>query len=273
MLDRHYATGGVAYMGTFTIPHTAFQACHELVRAVAGAWRKMQAGGAWGKAKAWVGFVGNVRALDPTYGVNGWHPHLHLLFFFNRDDPEAAAAFGRFLFERWSRIIARAGLGKCSPKAWCFEKARSPAQAGEYVTNWAAAGEMVYGTRKGGRTAGRSPWQIVVDIDLYKRPKDIALYVEYAAAFKGARQLTWSRGLRELYADDPEATDAELAAAEDARAQPVAYLCKVGFEEIRDRRLVPALLEFVQRDGWKGVVAFSAAYHVAFCYFRRADCP
>lgn len=272
VLDGHYGAGGVAYMAAFTVPHTAFQRCVDLKTAVAGAWRKVQGGKQWQVQKARAGLVGTVRALEVTHGDNGWHPHLHVLFFLRRDDPEVAAVFGRWLFERWSRIIARVGLGKCTPEVWRFEKARCPAQAGDYVAKWGAAGEMVYGARKGGNTAGRSPWQILADICEYGMADDVALFAEYGAAFKGARQLTWSCGLRELYADDPDATDAELAEAEDVRARPVAYLCERGFEEIRDRGLVTVLLDFVERDGWRGVVAFSAAYRVGLCYFRRADC-
>jgi len=278
-LDAHYAAGGVAYMAAFTLPHKAFQGCAELREAVARSWGKVLNGAPWVRAKGRFGLVGTVRALEVTHGRNGWHPHLHVLFFLRRDDPKMAAAFGRFLFKRWSRMIARAGFGKCTRQVWRFEKVRCPAQAGKYVVKWGAAGEIVYGTKKGGRTAGRSPFQILADLcddeDQGRplNPRDVALFREYAAAFKGARQLTWSRGLRELYAEDTEKTDAELAAAEDDRARLVCTICKLGFEEIRDRDLECTLLEYVERHGWCGVIAFSAAYGVALCYFLRSGRP
>lgn len=212
-IAEHEKRGGSVWMGTFTIPHNRDQHAAPLRSILANTWRSVIRGAPWKRLAARAGFCGYIKALELTHGSeNGWHPHLHVLFFLDESASEGTAQlFGCELFERWSARISKAGLGECNPEVFRFERARTSKIAGDYVAKWGADREMTAGHRKTAKGGGRSPWQILDGISRGSK-RDIMLFREYAAAFKGARQLTWSRGLRENYglrdiASDDEAAD------------------------------------------------------------------
>lgn len=86
--------GGVAYMATLTIRHHQFDRLIDLLATIRKAWGKLKTGAPRRRARGRAGWVGDIRSLEVTRGANGWHPHLHVLLFLDRDDPDAAAAFG-----------------------------------------------------------------------------------------------------------------------------------------------------------------------------------
>jgi replication protein len=267
IMSRHSDTRGTVYMATFTVPHTAFQKCADLRKAVSGTWQKLQAGKAWISWKQKAGFIGSIRSLEVTHGANGWHPHLHVLFFFDGSDHEAEIAFGHWLYARWAALIAKAGLGKTSDLAFRWDPVQRAQEAGDYVAKWGPDAELTKSHFKSATTGNRSPWQILRDIRENGTEEDISLFREYAKAFKRARQLTWSRGLREGY-PAPESSDAELAVKEEPVVETVCWISELGYEEIFDRGISLDLLEYIEGHGIKGVLAFSAKYRVDLSCFR-----
>ena len=214
VLSGHAAEGGAVWMMTLTVPHHAFDKIATLRPAVAEAFRWMQQGREWKDAKAKIGFAGSIRALEVTHGNNGWHPHLHVLVLASAADDEVKA-FGRMAFDRWTRALAKFGLGTPSPAAFDFSKARHVEDAGHYIAKGSVEHELTSGHTKRAAKGHRSPWQILMDAMAHGEDGDVSLFQEYAAAFKGARQLTWSVGLRDRYG--VEETEDEALAAQDAR--------------------------------------------------------
>lgn len=271
VVGAHEATGGVVYHAVMTVPHHAFQACKPLRQAVTKAWQEVQRGKAWMRLKERYGFVGNIRSLEVTHGGNGWHPHIHVLMFFDHGDWLALTdEFGAELFARWQAAVERLGMGKPSRRAFRWERCWTPKEAGEYVAKWGL--EMTKGHMKTGKRSGqRTPWQILQDIAETGSEADKALFREYGQAFKGARQLTWSRGLRALYLVDDEMTDAEAAQAEPVESETVATVAADGYKILVSRELEIALLEHVERDGADGVFKFCWTYDVPLNWFRLAE--
>ena len=137
IVTAHLATGGAVYMAALTVPHARLHSAEELRQLVADCWRKTQAGEPWMREKMRAGLIGTVRACEVTHGENGWHPHLHVLFFIGLGIGETTAqAFGNFVFHRWSKFVRRAGYGECNPTLWRFERTRQTQRAGEYVMKW-----------------------------------------------------------------------------------------------------------------------------------------
>lgn len=260
IVKAHHEKGGTVYMATLTVPHTAFQRCSDLKTMVAETWRKAQGTAGWKRAKERAGVIGAIRSLEVTHGANGWHPHLHILVFCDGRDLAAERRFGTYMYDRWRSLIAEAGGGRTTAWANYFEAVANPEEAGEYVAKWGPDAELTKANMKLGNGANRSPWQILTDIATSETPADIKLFREYALAFKGARQLTWTKGLREAYW--AEADDEELATAEPVKAVDVAQLSKIAFEMIRDRGLIYDLLEATERHGAAGVVAFCERYGI-----------
>ncbi|WP_293506159.1 protein rep [Parvibaculum sp.] len=207
LTQAHMTAGGGLYMATLTLRHKSFQSARELRWQVARAWEKAQQGGAWVRLKADLGIIGTVRALEVTHGKSGWHPHLHVLIFTGaklserrQDDLEAA------LWARWSSAVRRVD-GTCDEKAFHLREASTASAGAAYVAKWGAGQEIAKGAHKD--AAGQSVW------DLLKASEHDAragrLFVEFATAFKGARHLTYARGLREWYGLRDPLPDEELA--------------------------------------------------------------
>jgi hypothetical protein len=79
------------------------------------------------------------------------------------------------------------------------------------VSKWTLELEMTKGHIKKGKVDGMTPFDL---LRAYRDTGDCDYadrFVEYSKAFKGKRQLTWSRGLRELLALDEEKTDEQVA--------------------------------------------------------------
>ncbi len=267
LLLAHKDAGGAVYMATLTMPHHAYQSPKPLRQGIADAFGKILQGKARQREWARAGVIGYVRALEVTHGPNGWHPHLHVLWLFETNNPFAAAAFGKWLFGRWSRTIEALGFGKCSRKAWRFDQVRTLKQAGEYVVKGGEDWELTHAHLKDGRDGHRSPFQILWDVYLYGRASDVALFRQYAAAFKGARQLTWSGGLRKRY-DLENISDQEALARSALDMRVVAFLSHRGFEIVVAKELTPALLEVAAAGSFLAVVAFLAAHGIGMYYVR-----
>jgi hypothetical protein len=186
--------------------------------------------------------------LEVTHGRNGWHPHLHAVFFLSSDD--AAAEFGVFLFERWARIVQRMGFGDCNANIWRFEKAANYDAVTDYVVKGNFDMELTRGHMKLAKGGGRSPWQLLADARLGDN-RAVWLFREFATAFKGARQLTWFGDLREAR------SDLDIASAEES-SPIIGRISRRAFSTIHARGVACDVLEAAERGGWGAVLEFLA---------------
>lgn len=212
LIDAHTAKGGGVYLITATLPHDLGDRLKEIGGAVSSAWKKVISGRPWLRMKSQIGLVGFVRARETTVGINGWHPHLHILFFTRKSISDAISDVLReFLFLRWSAAVEAAGYRPPSREhGLTIEHGQN---AGHYVAKVSSGlvGELSRGVTKVGRSGSRTPLQVLEDIGKHNRPADRALWEEWLFAMHGARQLTFSRGLKKLYLLDPEISDQDLA--------------------------------------------------------------
>ena len=251
-VDLWTRCAGTVWMAAFTIPHNRGQACKPLREAVARCWGKVQAGSPWKRLKQSVGLDHTIRAMEVTHGANGWHPHIHVLFFMPPDvTDEQAQIFGWRVFDRWARMVERAGFDNCNPSIFKFERARNSDAAGDYVAKWGSDREICFGHMKKGKQGGRSPWQILDD---YSQGDGASggLFKEYAEAFFRARHLTWSRGTKDHFGIC-ELTDADIAGADDLQAETIATVAATDYRNMAYDGKLPALLEAAEADGERGV--------------------
>ena len=152
--------------------------------------------------------VGTITATEVTHGAAaGWHTHFHEIAFIAAESEAEALALFAGVDRVWVACLRGLGLDGIEGRAFQVQGASA---AGEYVGKWGAAEELALQNKKKGRRAGRTPWQLLAD-----SREDWAaagLWKEFAAAFKGTRQLVWSPGLREAVGLN-EVSDA--AAAQD----------------------------------------------------------
>jgi hypothetical protein len=240
-------------MATLTVPHHRFQSCRELRRAVSAAWRSVKTGKAWVIRKEASGWLGDIRALEITHGGNGWHPHLHVLIFFNVGTSQSEInAFSGWLYDAWAKSVAQQGLGQCSREAYDWEPVEAASGAAQYVGKWGASLELTKAHTKQGK-GGRTPWQILSDFTEYGLALDAALFREYADAAKGSHQLTWSRNLRSAYAAALEKSDHDLAEEPAVPETQVATMDRKVFEQVVKRGKTAAVLSALDRGGVNAV--------------------
>ena len=226
-----------AFMATFTVRHSRWQSAAALKFAVAAAWKCVQQGRGWKALKARYSVVGTIRALEVTHGGSGWHPHLHVLVFSARPlDDATQHALADALFDRWRASVAKEGA-ECLRQAFDFRAARGASGAAAYVAKWGAGCEVAKGGAKAARGARRSPWQLLRAYETGDRRAG-ALFAEYAKAFKGARHLTYSVGLREAYGLRDEIEDDDLAAQGEliGKAALCVTLSAQAWADIAERR-------------------------------------
>jgi hypothetical protein len=231
LLERHRAKRGAAYMLTCTLPHDVGDELRPMRRHVARAWQSVQSGAPWKRWKKRIGFFGSVRALEVTSGVSGWHPHLHILILTEGKLRERTQEeFVAFVLARWRQAITRPnkdnGAEYREPTAE-HGVTLTESHRDDYIAKLGLADEIVNGTLKTGRHGGRTPLQILHDVtfavgSVPEQRRSARLWLEYADEMYGARQLTWSKGLREAY-DVPEQTELELASAEDRESAETWY--------------------------------------------------
>jgi len=139
------------------------------------------------------------------------------------------------------------------------------------------AKEAALGATKKGRKGGRTPFQLLSDLvdaqdsgafdlapDHFLRKRaarDLALWSEFIDGSHGRRQLTWSKGLRDLAGLEPELTDEEIA-DEDAAGELMFWLPRESWRVVRDQSEV--LLEVMEDGGIDAVAAYLTALDVAY---------
>lgn len=172
--------------------------------------------------------AGSVTATEITFGNNGFHVHYHLIVFF-RCDPAAALAAAETLRPAWLQALSTYGL-KGNRAAF---RADPGHLAGDYIAkaSWGAGEELSLSDRKVGRGGSRSPWQLLRDAAAGDE-QAAALWLVFVSAFKGVRQLVWSRSLRDLLGVGAEPDD-------DAIPDP-------------DETPEPVVLRVWQPDPWTG---------------------
>lgn len=227
-VNNFYAANGVkrVLLVTFTLSHHIGDNLQTIKKALLKA-RRYLVGGRDAKAfNAQFGIVGSVRSLEVTYGSNGWHPHLHVLYFFDREI--AIIPFEETIKARWSHCVAMVG-GFAS---WNYgvdvrfsdrEVANYVAKFGKEpewlgaketsvlgVDKWSISHEVTKGPSKVSKNGGSTPLQLLQDFASGNTLSG-ALWVQYALNFRGERQIRYSSGLRELLGLDIEKTDDEIA--------------------------------------------------------------
>lgn len=212
-----------AHFITLTIPHGIGDDIQELLDKLRLANKKMSSGRNAVKKRlqellgedsdATVGFI---RALEVTHGKNGFHPHFHIILFTHAD---VTTSLVKYVYSKaWIKACLAADLPEPHIEHGCVVKDGS--YASEYVSKWGIEDEMTKANTKITKQKGRSPWglldaMLTGDDEFYTPEKSRSLFMVYAKAFSGQRQLYWSNGLRKALYVEKEETDEEIVSRPD----------------------------------------------------------
>ena len=103
-LERWFSgEGHSALLVTVTERHHRGDSLDRLLKGMSNAWRRVVGSRKYRRFKEANGVIGYIRALEITYGGNGFHPHHHMLLLVDGVVNEAVAeALRRLLLKLWS---------------------------------------------------------------------------------------------------------------------------------------------------------------------------
>ena len=255
----HLAAGGSALFQTFTLPHNFGDALAPLLDNTANAFRKVIGGRGYLEDKRDYSITGTIRASETTFGKAGAHPHLHVIFFCDRQlsDAEVRTLNAR-LFARWEAAIE--GVGYRAPLiGLCPIERVTMSGLGAYVQKYVATVdterrlgmEMTRHDLKAARRKGRTPFQVLRDFADTGDCADLELWRDWERASHGTQSLTWSKGLKARFAVT-EKTDDELA-AEKVGGDLVVNLKVAEWNLVNAESAHCEVLEIAEQSGADGV--------------------
>ena len=258
----HTAAGGVALMLTLTHSHRRTDDLKALINGERQALKSMTAHRDFKQIMDELGLIGTIRAREVTYGqANGWHPHTHEVMLI-RAVPDALQIrkFESRIFTLWQRACQRAGLPAPSRTHGAhLERAFSPA---EYLakfghdTKWGSARELTKAHSKRGGQDRYTPFDLLRGILPESQAR--SLFVGYAKAFYGARQITWSRGLKKRMALS-EVSDSEIVEGGDEAHRLVTLIGVDEWRAVVKAKARAKLLDAAETGGAPAVQALLAA--------------
>ena len=230
------AKGGAVVLLTLTVRHHKGQRLADLWDLVAGCWRQLTGRKIWRQYKDQAGVAGVLRVAETTYSLEtGWHTHLHVVLFVDPQraqckwmdaaeeigGPQFAAQYAALVsrpmvLETWDRLVRAAGCDTVK-EAQDMRPVNvdEAADLGGYFgkSGWDAAAEVTGGHAwKYGRAGSRTPFQVLHDFMATGDVEDLEAWHEWEQGSQRRRQMTWSRGLRDLLGlNTSQRTDEEIA--------------------------------------------------------------
>jgi len=270
-VDTHVSAGGGVEMITLTIRHGRLDVLADMMGRLRQALRTMRGHRTYKQLRRDFGVFGSIRALEVTHGqANGWHPHFHELWLFDKPlTIRQRNSLRSLLFSVWSSAIVAAGLP--SPSRQRGVHIQPATSAADYIAKWGTeprweiASELAKANSKKSRSAkGRTPFDLLRSYAEGDKQAG-ALFIEFSKAFKGFNQVRWSKGLKDCFGIT-EKSEEEIAAEQDQPAR------KLGRVRMPQWRLVlrqryegrSMLLQVAESGGFAAVRIFLRSLLVSY---------
>jgi len=203
LMVKHRNAGGRFSLLTLTLRHHKRNSLKDVWRKLMTAWKYFQSGRYWKEARGI--FVGYARVVEVTHGKNGWHVHIHVVFFHKKTvlstkefDRQVSVNRDRWS-ERWQAALGRVGAtaDKTAGVDYRPLKGNVADTLGEYFVK--ATYEIARADMKDARMGNRTPFAILKGFLMQGDLDDAAIWAEFERESHGKRQWGFSRGLKEVY--------------------------------------------------------------------------
>lgn len=199
--------GYTTSFATLTVSHTKQTKLSDLWVSLLEAYKNFQQGKGYATLKNKFGIVGSVRAIEATYGKNGWHLHIHLVFL--HDKKIIISDLSDAVYSRWSSVTANNGL-KTSRQGFDIRRSFSDSGLSSYLNkNNYDLGKELTNTQNKKYTNSRTPFTILYSMKqnnqtscscinystgeiLSKTRCDFCLWSDWEKTSKGKRQIGYS---------------------------------------------------------------------------------
>ena len=208
-----------AWLITLTVRHNRSSNIDDLFALLGKAWSRLTSGRAWSCLKA--AGVEYIRGYDMTYGENGWHPHIHAVFFFGPavSDPGVEA---RRLLDRWIAAIRALG-GDVLLNGLDAQPCADAEKAARYASHMSGVFEVAASVKKECKSATSCTVFDLAQAAVRGDETAVGLWSEYARATKGRRALVCSQGLSLDEGGAAEESEAHDAVEEHVETVAVIY--------------------------------------------------
>jgi len=194
-----------------------------------------------------------IKALEITYGVNGWHPHNHILLLSTKYlGISAFVDAEKELSELWIKACIKSGLDAPSMKYGL--DLRDGSYAEQYVSKWGLEQEMTKGHIKKGRNGGATPFdllQMSISEEKIHGRDSVKLWQEFGIASKRKRQLEWGRNLKKYLGMD-EIEDQEIVDQTDKESIEVYDIPALLFYLLNKYQKRHTFLKSIENDWLSG---------------------
>lgn len=248
--------GNLAFL-TLTFSHTKFDSLQEILDKFTEASRKYKSGRQYQRIKEKMGIEGSVRGLEVTHSeLNGFHPHSHEVIFYKNDCE--LELIKKELWLLWEKACNKVGLKASEEHGLTLQTGDD---ANDYLTkfgkgNWTLEQEMTKAhIKKGKNEKSLTPFDFLKWYLMTEDNKYLRLFKEYAIAFKGKRQLYWSKGLKARFAIG-EKTDEELSKEKLEEADLLGLLTYDQWKVILKKDTRSQLLDAIEKYGFEFAVKF-----------------
>lgn len=243
----HKSENGFLAMLTLTIRHSRNDELQMLLEAFNSATSKMMTTKQYHEIRQEMGIIGRVKALEVTHGKNGWHPHAHIVIFYKNETD--LKKMQKRMYRLWSAACKKFGLSTTESYGIDLQGAEHVQAYLAKHGSWSIEQEMTKSHIKRGRESNMTPFDFLRDVLKNDDDYSKALYKEYAVAFKGKRQLHWSRGLKDYFAITDK-TDEELAKEKVEQADLLGLLTSNQWKEIIRSNQRAQLLTNIEKFGY-----------------------
>lgn len=247
-MDWWKKQGGSVLLLTLTVPHYSDTDIKQLKKDLKKAYSKFFKGVRASKDmfERWQ-IKHYISCFEITHGTNGFHPHYHVLLFVPYSlCKQSLPVIKQDMYKVWKDCCLKAGLDEPSEKHGLDLQAGN--DAANYVAKWGLEHEMTKGHIKKGKENSRTPFDILRTYSASENEADANLFKLYYFAFKGTRQLNWSKGLKKLVSKAEEKTDQEIVDDTDNVAELLFKLDIEMWHAVRKQKKQGELLVAVAED-------------------------
>lgn len=256
LIIEHQKKGLKVGFLTLTVRHKKTEPLKKSLDKLLKNYRQFQMSRFFQKSKAENGFIGQVKTLEITWSEdNGWHPHLHLLYFYNSDSYVNAQSFQMDVISRWFKFKDNNGLLKAQNQQVLNS------DISDYVAKYDITSEMTKGQIKGSK--GLTPFTALGklclgDFETFEEKRRLyALYTCYVEQTFGKHFVNVSNSIRELYKEfleDIDKTDDEIVNESDIDEILLKISVNV-WKKICKNDLQPLIINKFKENGLDGVYA------------------
>jgi len=227
-------------MVTATLQHNKFDRLQDLLQSLKGAIKKLKSGRWWSSYKDRYGVVAYVSSYEITYGRFGWHPHVHILLFLDRDLVDVDLMWSE-LVSRYVYLVGRGG--RYASKYHAVDVVQGDGDVDQYLLKHVdftdgLAYEMSSTDTKTGRMGSFTPWDLVAMSE--KNIWSGRLFREYCDATFRLQSFIWSRGAKKVLG---------IKDTKQERGQAVVMITRPVWTVIKEQSLQDYVLQLAVMEG------------------------